>query len=160
MDHLECILPAGGDNTTDAAVLEVDLTPFADGTLRFDYIFASEEYPEWLTDLKNDAVAIFVDGENKAWIPNTTPKDPVSVSTVNSQENDEYFQDNPKISDPNNVFLLAFDGFTSNTSNPWLTTESVSLTENTPVYVKIVIADEDDENYDSMVLLKPHVCSP
>jgi hypothetical protein len=95
------------------------------------------------------AVAIFVDGQNIAWVPDTT--DPVCVFTINSQNNSDYYQDNPET--PNEVFDLQYDGFTSNQVHPWLTA-STTVQAGVPVHVKIVIADEDDAVWDSAVFIK------
>lgn len=136
--------------TEDAAVLEFDLTP-STSLLEFEYVFASEEYPEWLSDLKNDAIAIFVDGQNTAWVPGVSNDVPVSVFTVNATRNSDYFQENQPT--PNEVFDLQYDGFTSSALHPMLTaTKTVQI--GVPVHIKIVIADEDDDGYDSAIFIK------
>jgi hypothetical protein len=138
-------------DTEDASFLEFDLTPATTGTLQFDYIFASEEYPEYLENLKNDAVAIFVNGQNIAWVPNTT--DPVCVFTINAGRNAEFYRESPE--SPNHVFDLQYDGFTSTTAHPWLTA-SVSVQAGVTIRMKIVIADEDDGVWDSAVFIRPN----
>jgi gliding motility-associated-like protein len=70
----------------DAAVLEFDFTPLSD-TVRFRYVFASEEYDEYACSQFNDVFAFFVDGpgvplQNIAIIPGTTL--PVAINTVNN----------------------------------------------------------------------------
>jgi hypothetical protein len=50
---------AGGNHIHDAAVLEFDIIASNSFQLSFDYIFASEEYPEWIGQF-NDTFAIFV----------------------------------------------------------------------------------------------------
>jgi len=87
----------GGGATYDAAVLEFDIVSTNSFTLQFQYVFASEEYPEWIGSLPydfNDPMAIFVStnrvGTNWinsitndiALVPGTTDV-PVSVNTVN-----------------------------------------------------------------------------
>ena len=134
--------------TFDACVLEYDLTP-SNNTLQFDYIFASEEYPEFLANLKNDAVAIFVDGVNIAWVG--SPSKPVCVFEINGTQNSAFFREN--LPDPNQFFNLQYDGFTSTTAHPWLTATK-TVTQGVPVHIKIVIADEDDEKWDAAVFLK------
>lgn len=75
----------------DAAVLEFDFIPQGD-TIRFKYVFASEEYDEFTCANFNDAFGFFLSGpgyagpytngaENIALVPNTTI--PVSINTVN-----------------------------------------------------------------------------
>lgn len=135
-------------DTMDAAVLEFDLTP-STTVLQFDYVFASEEYPEFIGDLKNDAVAIFVNGQNIAWIPGTT--NPVCVYTVNAARNSEYFQCN--LYDCDRTFNCQFDGFTSTATHPSLTA-TTTVQVGVPVRIKIVIADEDDPLLDSAVFMR------
>jgi hypothetical protein len=138
-------------DTEDASFLEFDLTPATTGTLQFDYIFSSEEYPEYLAYLKNDAVAIFVNEQNIAWVPNTT--DPVCVFTINAMRNTGFYRENPPT--PDEVFDLQYDGFTSTATHPWLTA-SVAVQASVTVRIKIVIADEDDGVYDSAVFIRPN----
>jgi len=129
--------------THDAAALEFDLTPTST-LLQFDLVFASEEYPEYVSNLKNDAVAVFVNCQNVAWVPGTS--DPVCVFTVNANRNSEYFQCN--VYDCEQTFDLQFDGFTSTPANRWLTA-SAAVQAGVPTRVKVVIADGDDYIYDS-----------
>ena len=82
----------GGSGTKDAAVLEFDIISTNAFTLKFQYVFASEEYPEFINDF-NDPMAIFVStnriGTN--WIYSITndlalvPRTnlPVSVNNIN-----------------------------------------------------------------------------
>lgn len=118
--------------------------------LQFDYVFASEEYLEYISHLKNDAVAIFVDGQNIAWVPGTTDR-LVCVFTINNGSATDYFQENPQ--SPSEVFNLQYDGFTSTPAHPWLTA-SASVQVGVPVHVKIVIGDEDDWVFDSALFLR------
>lgn len=70
----------------DAAVLEFDFIPSSD-TIRLRYVFASEEYPEYVCNFQNDPFAIYlsgpgiVDTPNLAQIPGTSL--PVSINSVN-----------------------------------------------------------------------------
>ena len=74
--------------TFDAAVLEFDFVPLSD-TVRFRYVFASEEYPEFACADYNDAFAFFLSGPgivgapNIASIPGSVPPLPVAIKTVN-----------------------------------------------------------------------------
>ena len=75
--------------TFDAAVLEFDFIPLSD-TVRFRYVFASEEYPEYACANVNDAFGFFISGpgiagaQNIAIIPGSNPALPVAINTVNS----------------------------------------------------------------------------
>lgn len=78
---LDALANAGGDtsySTNDAAVLEFDFVPDRDEVF-FDYVFASEEYNEFVGSPFNDVFGFYVNGENCA----TVNGDPVSINTVN-----------------------------------------------------------------------------
>jgi hypothetical protein len=113
----------GNGATLDATVLEFDIISTNSFTLQFQYVFASEEYPEFIGAF-NDPMAIFVstnfDGTNwinsitndLALVPGTTNV-PVSVNTINGGcIGDYYGTNNPPINsqfyldnhDPNNIF--------------------------------------------------------
>lgn len=76
-----------GATTYDACILEFDITPTGD-TIKFDYIFGSEEYNNSTCGPYNDAFAFFISGpgitgsQNMALVPGTTI--PVTVNTVNN----------------------------------------------------------------------------
>jgi hypothetical protein len=94
----------GTDPKYDAAVLEFDITPTNSFTLQFRYIFASEEYPEYIGNENsgyNDPMAIFVttneDGAN--WVCNVTndlavvpglTNVPISVNNINGGYTNSY----------------------------------------------------------------------
>ncbi|HRW21913.1 MAG TPA: choice-of-anchor L domain-containing protein, partial [Bacteroidales bacterium] len=102
-------------STFDASVLEFDLIPNGN-VLEFQYVFASEEYPEFVNSSFNDVFAFFIDGENPnggtyeetniALIPDSNL--PVCIDNVNSDLNSEYFIDNQS----EDGQTIVFDGFT------------------------------------------------
>ncbi len=55
------------------------------------YVFASEEYPEYVGSSFNDVMAVFVDGQNCALVPGS--QTPVSINTVNPGSNSQYYVD-------------------------------------------------------------------
>lgn len=73
--------------THDACILEFDLIPKGD-TIKFDYVFGSEEYWKSTCGTYNDAFAFFISGpgitgqENMALVPGTNI--PVTVNSINS----------------------------------------------------------------------------
>lgn len=74
-----------GDPTFDACALEFDIVAMCD-TISIAYIFASEEYDEYVCAGVNDVFGFFITGPglsnvNIATIPNSTT--PVSINTVN-----------------------------------------------------------------------------
>ncbi len=76
------------NNNQDACVLEFDFVPDVDtvSTLRFKYVFASEEYPEYACSNFNDVFAFLLTGpgyykNNVALVPGTTI--PVAINSIN-----------------------------------------------------------------------------
>jgi gliding motility-associated-like protein len=82
---------SNGAQTYDACILQFDFVPLSD-TIKFKYVFGSEEYPNYICSQYNDVFAFFVNGPipgggnynnyNIALIPGTNV--PVSVNSVNS----------------------------------------------------------------------------
>jgi len=150
-----------GFDTYDAAVLEFDFIPASD-TLRFNYVFGSEEYPEYVNGVVNDAFGFFISGpgisgpysnssQNIALIPGTTT--PVTINDVNNGyspdcpasgpcSNCQYYFDN--------CFgtSVQYDGFT-------LPLVAQAIVQCGEVYhIKIAIADGGDGVWDSGVFLQ------
>jgi hypothetical protein len=159
----------GGGATWDAAVLEFDIVSTNSFVLQFQYIFASEEYPEFINN-KNDPMAIFVstnyDGtnwiittnNNIAWVPGTINQ-PVTVNTVNGgytningnsvlPTNPQYYVDNK---DPEPDYS-AIPPYSVNT--PVFNIQYDGTTVLLTAQIKIAIEDYDDAYYDSAVFIK------
>jgi hypothetical protein len=81
---LDTLIP--GFSTFDAAVLEFDFVPAGD-TVAFQYVFVSEEYNEYTNSLYNDVFGFFVNGVNRALLPDGTTT--VSINNVNGGHPDE-----------------------------------------------------------------------
>lgn len=82
--------------TYDVMALEFDFIPFHNH-MTFRFVFASEEYREYVGSRFNDVFAFFVNGDsirkrNLAVIPGT--KTPITVNTVNHTSNRDYFINN------------------------------------------------------------------
>ena len=131
--------------TGDAAVLEFDFVP-ATGNVSFRYVFASEEYNEYVGQF-NDIFAFFIDGENVALVPSTMT--PVAINTVNLTSNSIYYRNND-LSDLGmpTPFGTQFDGFTT------VLTAVKTLTPNVSHHIKLAIADNVDCILDSAVFLQ------
>jgi gliding motility-associated-like protein len=169
--------PSGGDPDLEAlandpindhAVLEFDFIPTGD-TLRFNYVFGSEEYPEYVNSF-NDAFGFFLAGPgisgpfsspagfpdgsvNIALIPETTT--PVTIDNVNNGDGDcffggptgpctncEYYVDNCDIEDE------ALDGTTT-------VLEAFAIVQCGQTYhIKLAIGDAVDTAFDSAVFLE------
>lgn len=125
------------EQTHDATILEFDVVPTSN-TLGMRFVFASEEYNEFVNTQFNDVLAIFVNGVNCA---NFNGR-PVSVNSINASVNAELFIDN--------------ELGTRNTEMDGLTTplECVATVQpGVPNHVKIAIADTADGIYDAAVFL-------
>ncbi|MBI1193970.1 MAG: hypothetical protein GC205_12490, partial [Bacteroidetes bacterium] len=141
-------------STNDACVLEFDVEVIAD-TLSFNYIFASEEYLEFVGTLYNDAFAFFISGPgftmptNIAIIPGTII--PVTINNVNPSSFSEFYVDNgdgftaPFSTDPG---YMQYDGST-------VVLEARAVVIPCEVYhLKLVVADEFDGILDSGVFIE------
>jgi outer membrane protein OmpA-like peptidoglycan-associated protein len=84
--------------TFDAAVIEFDFIPSSEN-LAFDFVFASEEYPEFVNTPFNDVFAFIItsadtlEKSNIAKLPKTF--EPITVNNVNHLKNSGYYVDNP-----------------------------------------------------------------
>ncbi|HQV52934.1 MAG: choice-of-anchor L domain-containing protein [Flavobacteriales bacterium] len=158
-----------GQIISDAAILEFDFIPTGD-TLRFRYVFGSEEYPEYVCDIFNDAFGFFLSGpgingpfsnnaKNIALIPSTTV--PITINTVNSGSPGGFNDATTCASaDPNWVnnsiyyvdngtgTTVVYDGFTT-------VLTAFSLVECGQLYhIKLAIGDGGDSSFDSAVFLE------
>jgi hypothetical protein len=132
-----------GQDTFDAVVLQFDFVADAD-VVRFDYVFGSEEYEEFVGSDFNDVFAFFVNGQNCA----TVAGGPVSVNTINSQTNAQAFRPNPFSFDQPSPLDIEFDGLTTT-----LACES-AITRGGTNTLKLAIADASDPIYDSGVFIR------
>ncbi|MCA6516509.1 MAG: choice-of-anchor L domain-containing protein [Chitinophagaceae bacterium] len=129
------------NTTNDAAVLEFDFIPLST-TVSFAFVFASEEYPEFVGSNFNDVFAFFVNGQNIALIPGTTT--PVSINNVSPVTNSAFF-----ISNTGGTFDNQFDGFTT-----VISATADNLAPGIPATIKLAIADTTDFIYDSAVFIQ------
>lgn len=130
-----------GNSTHDAATYRARVIPHAD-TLHIRYLFASEEYPEFVGSVFNDVMAVFVDGVNCAVAPGTTT--PVSVNTINQTTNSSWYIDNASGAAG---YATTFDGLT----RPL--TCDVPVTPGQQVTIEVGVADTKDSIFDSAVAL-------
>jgi gliding motility-associated-like protein len=158
-------LTGGSAGTNDACVLQFDFVPTAN-TVSFRYVFASEEYPDYVCSTFNDVFGFFLSGPgisgtfsnsavNIALIPSTTY--PVAINTVNSGTPGSassgacpsyglsYSSD---YVDNSSGTTIVFGGFTK------VLTATHSVTPCQTYHIKLAIADVGDEIYDSGVFLE------
>lgn len=156
----------------DPCILEFDIIPQG-SVLKFDYVFASEEYPEWVCSKFNDVFGFFITGPNPqggnynskniAIVPGTNTL-PVAINTINpgvpgadanggtcSLPNQtlnfsSLFVDNETPVNPD----IAYDGMTQ------LLTATASVIPCQTYHLKIAIADVADRIYDSGVFLSAY----
>jgi hypothetical protein len=126
----------------DAATLEFRFTTTGNA-ISFQYVFGSEEYPEWVSLVYNDVFGFFLDGVNIALIPNTTT--PISIDTVNAGLNSQYYRNNPP-SDLN----IQYDGLVG-VSVPLFA--SAAITPNVEHRIMFGVEDAGDLIMDSGVML-------
>lgn len=146
----------GGSFTADAAVLVIDFT-FGDGTLGgnslfFNWVFASEEYNEFVDSQYNDVFGFFLDGINIAKAPDGQV---ASINTINCGGNGQDFAgpncssyNNNDLQDGGPFFNTEYDGFTD------VITATASGLGAGIHTIKIAIADVDDYGFDSAVFIE------
>lgn len=178
LSNATCVFPATcSDNdlnsiispyiTRDACILEFDVFSIAD-TLKFNYVFASKEYPNYVCTQYNDVFAFFISGpgisgpysnnsKNIALLP--SPPIPVSINNVNHgnpssppaapsatcpPNNPQYFVNNQLAAQQ----IISFNGFTT-----VLTAVAVVQPCNT-YHLKLAVADASDQILDSGVFIE------
>lgn len=151
----------GGTQTFNSAILEFDFVPYSD-TVRFRYVFGSEEYPEFappVTSTYNDVFGFFISGPGIVGLQNIaklTNGAVVSINNVNPVTNSSFYNDNgdgnsaPQNGSP---FYIQYDGFTD-------VLEAVSRVQCGQTYHLIMaIADVGDGIYDSGIFLEANSLS-
>lgn len=141
-----------GFPTFDAAVLEFDFVPSTNSVL-FRYVFASDEYNEFVHTQYNDVFAFFVNGVNCATVPGTGQ--PVSINTINNgnpyglypMENPGLFINND-LSDGGDSIDTEMDGLTV------ILSCVAAVTPGATNHIRLAIADASDHIYDANVFLE------
>jgi gliding motility-associated-like protein len=139
-------------SVNDLCIIEFDFVATGD-SIKFNYVFGSDEYLEWVNSQYNDIFGFFLDGPgivgpyangavNLAEVPGSDPQLPITISSVNNQINNDFYIDNPG----NNI--LCQDGYT------------VALTARSAVqcgetyHIRLAIADGTDTALESIVILE------
>ncbi|MBZ8117455.1 Hint domain-containing protein [Roseovarius sp. LXJ103] len=129
---------AAGAPTFDASYIDVDFTPDGD-MLTMQFVFASEEYPEFAIGAFQDFVGVWING---SFVELSVGDGDVDPNNLNSGANQNLFIDNTS-----DQFNTEMDGFT------------VNLTLKIPVIpgvtnsIRIGIADVNDNQYDSTLII-------
>ncbi|HRN37954.1 MAG TPA: choice-of-anchor L domain-containing protein, partial [Flavobacteriales bacterium] len=139
-----------GKTTRDACTFEFDVIPAGD-SLRFDFVFGSEEYNEYVGSQYNDVFGFFISGpgiagdpgigndKNIALVPGSNQA--VTINNVNNGSNSSYYFDNA--GGP----YVQYDGFTQGLS---------AFSEVQPCqsyHLKLIVADASDRKFDSGVFI-------
>ncbi|MDI1355199.1 MAG: choice-of-anchor L domain-containing protein [bacterium] len=140
-----------GRTTYEYCEFEFDIIPQGD-SIKFDFVFASEEYQEWVGSQYNDVFGFFISGpgitgdagagayHNIALLPNGST--PVTINNVNQNTNTGYYQNN------NNGTTVEYDGFTKGL-------KAISKVTPCQIYhLKLVVADVSDKLWDSGVFIE------
>ncbi len=165
-------LNPGGQLTQDAAILEIQFIP-DQSEITLQYVFGSEEYPEYVFSNFNDTWAIFVNGVNIALAPNGLP---LGINTVNDaalynpangadandpnpghnttdgvfeSAHESLYVNNPVVSAGNtSAYNTQADGFTIALS------VQANVNANQVNTIRVALADTGDGAYDSWLLLR------
>ena len=127
-----------GTRTRDASYIDVDFIPTGD-LMTIQFVFSSEEYPEYAGSIYNDVVGVWLDG---SYVELAVGDGDSSVGNVNAGANYNLYVDNT-----GDEFNTEMDAFT------------VTMTLKIPVVsgelqsLRIGIADAGDANYDSNLLI-------
>lgn len=164
----DLVLANGGGSINDACVIEFDFKPAGD-SVKFNYIFGSEEYHEWVSPLFADVFGFFLSGPgingnysnngiNIAEVPGT--HSPVSIGTVNCGDRDtpctpppgsgpncEFLYDNTNQAQ-GSFFQTTMDAYTV----PFVADNGVESCK--WYHIKLAIGDAGDAAYDSGVFLE------
>lgn len=140
----------------DATVLEFDFIPVSD-TIRFRYVFGSDEYPEFSGSNFNDVFGFFLSGinplggmyvhQNLAVLPGTST--PVAINNVNNGTagtgpcmNCQYYVGNAA------GLTIEYDAFTT------VLTAWALVFPCMTYHIKLAVGDAGDQIYDSGVFLE------
>ncbi len=129
---------AAGTNTYDASFLDVEFIPDGD-TMTFQFVFSSEEYPEFTESLYQDFIGVWVNDE---FVQLGIGDGDIDPANINGGNNQSLF-----ISNLNDEYNTEMDGFTATM------TLTMSVNPGEVNSIRIGIADVSDSSYDSNLLI-------
>jgi gliding motility-associated-like protein len=156
---LQALNGAGGAGLNNTAVLQFDFVPTGD-SLAFNFIFASEEYLEYVGSSFNDIFGFFLsgpgisgpytnNGENIALVPGTSTA--IAINNLNNVSNSQYYVNNGTgFNSPYNTNnqYIQYNGLTT------VLTASATVQCGATYHIKLAIGDRSDGSYDSAVFLQ------
>jgi uncharacterized repeat protein (TIGR01451 family) len=145
---------------TNGVVLEFDFIAVGD-SISFNYIFGSEEYPEFSPSTFNDVFGFFLWGPtiNGPYVLNGYPNGgvniatlldgtPVSINNVGDANNSQYYVFNESSSSLTYGDAIQYDGTTM------VMTAGYNVICGEVYHIKMAISNVGDQSYDSGVFLK------
>jgi hypothetical protein len=129
---------AAGGTTYDASTLDVDFIPDSD-TLTMQFVFSSEEYPEFANSIYQDFFGVWVNGQFVEHDVGDGETNPLNISTTNNI--------NMYVDNTNDDYNTEMDGFTITL------TLTMTVIPNQTNSIRIALADVGDSQYDSNVLI-------
>lgn len=159
LPELASFVPNCGGSTEDGLVLQFDFVPQST-PVSFRYIFASEEYNEFVCSMFNDAFAFLISGpgivgeQNLAVVPGSG--DPITINTINNGNvgssgtatNDPCVTGNSQYFNFAGPSDIVYDGYT-------LAMTAVADVIPCQTYtLRLILADGCDGGYDSAVFLE------
>jgi len=149
--------PNAYNGTFNACVLEFDFVP-SNTEVSLNYIFGSEEYPEYVGSQFNDIMAIIIEGgseypsdlsvveRNIAIIPGSLNVN-VELNFLNFGSYSQFYIDNTDPMGPSHAYIQ-YDGFTT------VLTAKASVTPCETYHIAIAVADVSDTDWDSGIFLE------
>jgi len=143
-------------------MIEFDIVPQGDSII-FDYVFASEEYNEWVNSNYNDVFGFFIQGPgivgnpglgNKLNLARVNPVNgttSVAINSVNNGSNSAYYVSNSNLNNANvgnPAHNIGYDGFTKNLY------AKTHVKPCSTYRLQLIIADCGDRIYDSGVFIE------
>lgn len=129
---------AAGTNTYDASYLDVSFVPDTN-MMTMQFVFASEEYPEYTNSVYQDFVGVWVNGTFVELSVGDGDADPGNINTADNQ--------NLYLDNTNSDYNTEMDGLTI--------TMTLTMAVNAGALntIRIGIADVSDSSYDSNLLI-------
>ncbi len=154
----------GGQSSRNVCRLEFDFIPQS-AKVEFNYVFASEEYSQWVNSSYNDVFGFFIsgpnpndpdnpyDGKNIAIIPFTNPPVPVSINNVNNGQRNCPNKPSGPCENCDYFVHIDHDTIQYNGRTTVLTARS-KVVPCSSYHIKLAVADASDKLWDSGVFLE------